>query len=113
MARIESSPVMRWKVVQRAFWVHGIESLADYLAIAREFDNQQAARSIRCPVFLAWEENDDLAATAPQVFDAMTGQKTLVRFLASEGADGHCAMKARSLFHQRMFDWLDSVLIAK
>ncbi|WP_173050957.1 S9 family peptidase [Nitrospira sp. KM1] len=111
--RIESSPVMRWKVVQRAFWVHGIESLADYLAIAREFDNQQAARSIRCPVFLAYEENDDLAATAPQVFDAMTGQKTLVRFLANEGADGHCAMKARSLFHQRMFDWLDGVLGGK
>ncbi|MDN5850027.1 MAG: hypothetical protein L0H63_10390 [Nitrococcus sp.] len=35
--------------------------------------------------------------------------KTLVRFLASEGADGHCAMIAHSLLRQRMFDWLDDV----
>jgi pimeloyl-ACP methyl ester carboxylesterase len=109
-ARIESSPAMRWKVVQRAFWVHGIDSLADYLAIAHQFDNRTAVQSIRCPVFLAREENDATAASAAEVYDALAGPKTLVRFLAAEGAGDHCAMMARSLFHQRMFDWLDGVL---
>jgi hypothetical protein len=110
LARINASPALRWKVVQRAFWVHGVSSLAEYLAIAREYTNQGAVRSIRCPVFLALEEDDPLAASASEVYDTLAGPKTLVRFLAAEGAGGHCAMMARSLFHQRAFDWLDDVL---
>jgi hypothetical protein len=70
--------------------VHGIDSLAAYLAISREFDNREALRSIRCPVFLAWEENDPTAASAAEVYDALAGPKTLVRFL--EGAGDHCAL---------------------
>jgi pimeloyl-ACP methyl ester carboxylesterase len=89
--------------------VHGIDSLATYLAISREFDNREALRSIRCPVFLAWEEKDPTAASAAEVYDALAGPKTLVRFLAAEGAGDHCALLGRSLFHQRMFDWFDNV----
>src|SRR5262249_15188754 len=86
LARINASPTLRWKVVQRAFWVHGVSSLAEYLAIAREYTNQGAVRSIRCPVFLALEEDDPLAASASEVYDSLAGPKTLVRFLAAEGA---------------------------
>ncbi|RKT46230.1 alpha/beta hydrolase family protein [Thiocapsa rosea] len=110
MERIEATPALRWKIVQRAFWVHGIDSLAEYLEIARLYSNRQAVRSIRCPVFLAWEENDALAASAEEVYAALESPKMLARFLAAEGAGDHCAMMGRSLFHQRMFDWLDGVL---
>jgi pimeloyl-ACP methyl ester carboxylesterase len=110
MERINASLPLRWKVVQRAFWVHGVDSLAEYLAIAHDFDTREAVRSIRCPVFVAREEGDTLAASAQDVYDALSGSKTFVRFLAAEGAGDHCAMMARSLFHQRMFDWLDRVL---
>jgi pimeloyl-ACP methyl ester carboxylesterase len=112
MARINATPALRWKIVQRAFWVHGIDSLAEYLQIARLYNNREAVRTIRCPVFIAWEENDPLAGSAGEVYDALDGQKTLVRFLAAEGAGDHCAILGRSLFHQRMFDWLDGVLAA-
>src|SRR5262245_36137115 len=108
--RINSSPILRWKVVQRAFWVHGVRTLAEYVAVSREYMNRDAARSVRCPVFLAMEEGDPRAEWAPQVNDCLTVPKTLVRFRADEGAGGHCAMMARSLFHQRAFDWLDNVL---
>jgi pimeloyl-ACP methyl ester carboxylesterase len=111
IARIEASPELRWKVVQRGFWVHGIDSLAAYLAISRDYDNREALRSIRCPVFLACAENDPAAASAVEVYDALAGPKTLVRFLAAEGAGDHCELLARSLFNQRMFDWLDGVLV--
>jgi hypothetical protein len=60
------------------------------------FFEEQAMPTIRCPVFLAW--------------DALTGPKMLVRFLRNEGAGDHCALMACSVFHQRMFDWLDGVL---
>jgi pimeloyl-ACP methyl ester carboxylesterase len=107
---IEASPAMRWSFVQRAFWVHGVSSLAEYAAIARDYDTRATLASIRCPVFVAWEENDTRAATAQDVYDALRGPKVLARFLASEGAGDHTAIRARTLFHQRMFDWLDEVV---
>jgi hypothetical protein len=90
--------------------VHGVNSLAEYLDVARQYTNEAAIRSIRCPVFIAQEEGDPLAATAPDIYEALSVPKALVRFLAAEGAGDHCASMARSLFHQRMFDWLDGVL---
>lgn len=107
--RIDASFEMHWKIVQRGFWVHGVESLAGYVAAAREYDNRQGLQSIRCPVFLAWEENDPTTSSAEEVHRLLGEKSTLVRFTADEGADGHCAMMARSLVHQRMFDWLDVV----
>ncbi|MEO7050360.1 MAG: alpha/beta hydrolase, partial [Rhodanobacter sp.] len=98
LAHIEASLEMRWKFMQRACWVHGIDSLPAYLAIARQFDTREILGSIRCPVFLAWEENDPTTASAEEIHDLLTCPTTLVRFLATEGADGHCAMMARSLF---------------
>lgn len=109
MEHINASPQMHWKVVQRAFWVHDVDSLAAYLAVARQFDARPVLPSIRCPVFLAWEEHDTSTSSAEEIDHLLGERATLVRFLASEGADGHCAMMARSLLHQRMFDWLDDV----
>jgi hypothetical protein len=37
----------------------------------------------------------------------------LVRFYDAEGAGDHCEAKARPLFHQRAFDWLDETLAAQ
>lgn len=90
--------------------MHGVTTLAEYVSVARRYTIEDTARSIRCPVFLAMEENDPLASFAPEAYELLCCPKTLVHFRADEGADGHCAMMARSLMHQRMFDWLDSVL---
>jgi hypothetical protein len=60
--------------------------------------------------YFSSEENDPAAASALEIYDALAGPRTLVRFLAAEGAGDHCALLGRSLFHQRMFDWLDGVL---
>ena len=49
-------------------------------------------------------------ADAERLHDALRCPKALVRFLAAEGAGGHCEETARSLFHQRAYDWLDDVL---
>lgn len=110
LAHIEASPALRWKIVQRAFWVHGVKSLPEFVAAGRAFDNRQLLAAIRCPVFLAQEEHDDVAASATDVARAITAPVKLVRFLAAEGAGDHTAIMARSLFHQRMFDWLDDVV---
>jgi pimeloyl-ACP methyl ester carboxylesterase len=108
--KIRTVLALRWKIEQRAFWVHGVSSLAEYLVVAREFTNRDRLSSIRCPVFVAAEENDSLASSAQEVYDALKCKKRFERFLGSEGAGDHTAIMARSLFLQRMFDWLDEVL---
>src|SRR5262245_57798692 len=50
---------------------------------------------IRCPVLLAHEEADPLAATPPAVNDALERPKTLVRLLTVKGAGHHTAIMPR------------------
>lgn len=57
--------------------VHGIASLAACLAVVRSFDNRATLASIRCPMFLAWEESNASAA-AEEVDSLLTCPHTLV-----------------------------------
>jgi hypothetical protein len=59
---------------------------------------------------VAWAEGDPIARFAERLYAALRCPKALVRFTAAEGAGGHCEETARSLFHQRAYDWLDDVL---
>jgi pimeloyl-ACP methyl ester carboxylesterase len=110
MAHILSDASLRWAVVQRAFWVHGVESLADYLRIAKDYELSSVVDRIRCPTLVTQAENDPVARFAGRLYDALTCPKELLRFTAAEGAGDHCEALARSLFHQRSFDWLDETL---
>ncbi len=51
-------------------------------------------------------ERDALSARAGIFVEALRCPKTLMRFTAEEGADGHCEMQNRSLLNQRVLDWL-------
>ena len=106
-AVIRGDAEMRWKVVQRGFWVHGVSDLRGYLASAELFTLKGRAELIRCPTLITQPENDMLAADAGTFFEALTCPKTLMRFTAAEGADGHCEMGNRSLLNHRVLDWLD------
>ncbi|OYD83470.1 alpha/beta hydrolase family protein [Azospirillum brasilense] len=98
---------LSWKVVQRGFWVHGVGDLRSYLASAEQFTMRGRAQLIACPTLITRAEGDALSAGAGAFFDALTGPKTLMRFTAAEGADGHCEMGNRSLLNLRVLDWLD------
>lgn len=106
-AFIRSNPVLNWKVVQRGFWVHGVDNLRAFLASAELFTMRGHAERIQCPTLITQAENDVLAADTGFFFDALRCPKTLLRFTAAEGADGHCEMKNRSLLNRRVLDWLD------
>jgi hypothetical protein len=98
---------LRWKVIQRGFWVHGVDDLRSYLASAELFTMQGHAERIRCPTLITMAEHDALSAAAGAFFEALHCPKTLLHFTASEGADGHCEMQNRSLLNQRVIDWID------
>lgn len=53
-------------------------------------------------------ENDDISASAPDLVAALNCDHEFVTFTAAEGAGDHCESGARTLFHARAFDWLNS-----
>ena len=78
------------------------DALRDYTLAGR-------AGQIRCPTFVANAEGDDISASAPRLAAALTGPKQFVTFTA-EGAGDHCESGARTLFHARVFAWLDPIM---
>jgi len=107
----EADPMVRWQVVQRGMWVHGVDSVYDYFADLVRFEVSSVAASITCPTFIAAPEGDPLAAGAPALHEAISStNKVLMPFTEAEGADGHCESLARRLYHQRVYDWLDATL---
>jgi alpha-beta hydrolase superfamily lysophospholipase len=111
-AVIRRTPALRWSIVQRGFWVHGVATLRDYLRSAEAFTMDGWVDGIRCPTLFTMAENDRLSAGTPAFFDALSCPKTLLRFTAAEGAGDHCEMKNRSLLNGRVFDWLDDTFAA-
>ena len=100
---------LRWKIVQRGFWVHGVDNLRDYLRSAEQFTMEGRAGLIACPTLITMAEDDPLSAGAQALFDALTCRKELARFSAADGAGGHCEMLNRSRLNRAVLDWLDGV----
>lgn len=69
------------------------------------------ADQLTCPTLVLNAENDQFLAGQPQrIFDALTCPKELSSFPENEGGGEHCQEGAIALFHQRAFDWLNTVL---
>jgi alpha-beta hydrolase superfamily lysophospholipase len=100
---------LRWTIVQRGFWVNGVENLRDYLRCIELFTMEHRAELIRCPTLITLAEDDPLAASAQTFFDALRCPKELVRFSSKEGASNHCEMMNRSSLNRKVLDWLDAV----
>jgi pimeloyl-ACP methyl ester carboxylesterase len=110
---IESDRAQRWSITQRGYWVHGVSSFAQYVRAASEFTTDGLLGRITCPTLVTEAEHDFRSATAEQVASDIGAPATLVRFLAAEGAGEHCEELNRSLYAQRVFDWLDEVVPAR
>jgi pimeloyl-ACP methyl ester carboxylesterase len=96
--------------LRRGMWVHGAEDPLAYIRLTNNYTLEARAERIRCPTLVCSAENDTIGVTARQLYDSLTCEKAFVIFLAKEGAGEHCEAGARSLFNQRAFDWLDTVL---
>lgn len=106
-AVIRGNRQLNWKIVQRGFWVHGVDNLRAYFASSELFTMKGRAELIACPTLITQAENDILSSSAGGFIDALTCPKTLMRFRTVDGADGHCEMENRSLLNRRVLDWLD------
>ncbi len=72
-------------------------------------------KKITCPMFIADPEGEQFWPGQSQaVYDALTPQQKekskIIKFTKEEGSNWHCEPMARSLYDQRMFDWLATVV---
>ena len=109
---IHANRAQRWAVEHLGFGDHGLKTFAESLTAIDPFDLEGLITGLGCPTALTAAEDDPLARSAEQIYDALPGTKTLLRFGTAEGAGDHCEMRNRSLLDQRAFDWLDDVLLA-
>lgn len=101
---------LHWSIVQRGYWVHGVDNLRDYLASAERFTMAGRIEEIRCPTLFTLAEDDPLTAGTQAFFDALRCPKLLLRMSRVDGAGTHCEMGNRSLLNRKVLDWLDEVL---
>jgi pimeloyl-ACP methyl ester carboxylesterase len=106
---ISADRKLRWTIVQRGFWANGAENLREFLRCISSFKLDGRAELIRCPTLITHAEDDPLASSAQELFDALQCPKTLLRFTSAEGAGTHCEMMNRSAVNRRVADWLDEV----
>ncbi|MFF4803331.1 alpha/beta hydrolase family protein [Streptomyces sp. NPDC001351] len=100
----------RW-VVHNGLWTMGVSSYGEMLKAAEAYTMAGIADRITCPTLVLDAENDQFfKGQPPRLFEALTCQKALITFREDEGAGEHCHEGAALLFHQRTFDWLDTVL---
>ena len=102
-------PTAGW-ALRRGQLVHGVENPFEYLLALRDFSLKGRAETIACPTFVCSAETDDISASAPQLFDALTAEKEYVLFRSVDGAGDHCEAGARTLYHALSFGWLDRVI---
>ena len=76
----------------------------------RGFAISGVADRISCPTLITMSEGDPQSAQAKRLYSVLCCPKHLVHFTAAEAAAGHCESLSRSLYHQRVFDWLDDTL---
>ncbi len=89
--------------------MHGRKTPIDYLRLTAEYVTERP-EAIRCPTLICSAENDEIGATARDLYDRLACSKTFFAFKAAEGAGEHCESGARAWFNQRALDWLDETL---
>ncbi|PRZ41206.1 alpha/beta hydrolase family protein [Antricoccus suffuscus] len=107
---IQADRQLRWAIVQRGLWANGAKNLREFISKSARYTLKDRVGRIRCPMLLTAAEHDPLAVATSDFYDALTSEKTLLRFTAAEGAGEHCEMGNRSLLNQRVLDWLDDTL---
>jgi pimeloyl-ACP methyl ester carboxylesterase len=108
--RGEAPTGLRW-ALSNAQWVFDVATAQELLDEATKYDLTEVADRITCPTLVCDAEDDQfLKGQPPMLYEALQCPKTFLEFTAAEGAGEHCHEGALTLFHQRMFDWLDDTL---
>lgn len=90
---------------------YGLTDPYDLYKAAEGYALGDVTKQITTPMLVTDPEGEQFwPGQSRQLYDALPGPKSLVKFTADEGADRHCEPMGRSLVEQRIFDWLDETL---
>jgi len=77
--------------------VQGVSDPLAYVDALRELTLKDRASRITCPTWVCSTQGDEISASAPQLVDALTCEKTYVHFTVAEGAGDHCEQAAPNI----------------
>lgn len=101
---------MRWAIGNGLFTFKA-STFSELVDKTEPFTLAGVAQNIQCPTLVCEAENDHFFQGQPQkLYEALTCEKTYIRFTAEEGGEEHCHFGALQLFNQRVFAWLDEVM---
>ncbi|NGN63518.1 alpha/beta hydrolase [Streptomyces sp. A7024] len=103
----------RWGA-RNGMWTFGAASTQEWLRMLAPYTLDGVAERIGCPTLVLDAENDQFfRGEARRVYDALRCEKEFLSFAHAEGSGEHCHEGAHQVFHQRLFDWLDTRLKAR
>jgi pimeloyl-ACP methyl ester carboxylesterase len=108
-ALMARSTQVRW-AVRNGLWTFGVSDAEELVRASEAYTMAGIADRVTCPTLVLDAENDQFFKGQPRrLFDELTCRKELITFREDEGAGEHCHEGAMFLFHQRTFDWLDTL----
>lgn len=109
---MEQDPAMgamlRWRMAP-----YGTDSFFECyrMAMAMRLDDDTIA-GIECPTLVTDPADEQFwPRQARQLYDRLSCPKKIVHFTRKEGANWHCEVAAQGLRDERVFDWLETVLL--
>ena len=98
--------------LNHGMWTTGANSPFELIGGSKKYTVKGIAQKIKCPTLVLEAENDDSFPGQPmKVYDALTCPKKYILFTVEEGAEEHCQCGAPAISNQRIFDWLDEILL--
>jgi len=102
----EARQIIEWRMKP-----YMAKSFYQQFKMVGQYNVRDVIKQIQCPMFIADPDDEQFwPGQSKEVYEALVCPKTIVKFTAEEGANWHCEPKARSLYDQRMFDWLATVM---
>jgi hypothetical protein len=87
-------------------------SPAEWLKKLLDYDLTSVAKRITCPMLVVDVESENsFPGEARKLYDALVCPKTWLYFTEEEGAGDHCQTGSPALAQQRIFDWLQEMVI--
>jgi dipeptidyl aminopeptidase/acylaminoacyl peptidase len=101
----------RWKI-SHSMWVFGASSPIELIDLISKYSMKEIVDKIKCPtLLLAGEQDASFPGQARKLYDMLACPKKYIMFTTEEAAEDRCHPAALALANQRIFDWLDVILL--
>jgi alpha-beta hydrolase superfamily lysophospholipase len=105
------APTVRWAATHGQY-VMGVHTPREFFDTYLDYTLANGiAEQITCPTLVCDGEEDIFFHGQPQqLFDHLTGPRTLFTFTTAEGSGAHCHAGAQRISLARIYNWLDDTL---